>query len=128
MNVYGAAAGAGMAERPPLLKALPHLTTRVSKLVFSPDAQILAMTSSAKKDQLKLVRLPPLPLVPVSVLIIVRQVHLPSMTVFRNWPTSGTPLHTVHCVAFSPGSEFLVVGNAAGRALLYHLPYFASAR
>lgn len=53
------------------------------------------------------------------------QVHLPSYTVFRNWPTSGTPLHTVSAVAFSPGSEYLVVGNAAGRVLLYHLPYFA---
>ncbi|KZV78015.1 hypothetical protein EXIGLDRAFT_634657, partial [Exidia glandulosa HHB12029] len=104
VNVYGSSSNSD--ERPPHLKALPHLTTRVSKLLFSPDAQILAMSSSAKKDQLKLV-------------------HLPSLTVFRNWPTSGTPLHTVNALAFSPGSEFFVVGNAAGRALLYHLPYFA---
>ncbi|EJD55028.1 WD40 repeat-like protein [Auricularia subglabra TFB-10046 SS5] len=105
VNIYKAADDS-FAGKPALQKALPHLTTRVSCLQFNADAQILAMTSSAKKDQLKLV-------------------HLPSFTVFRNWPTSGTPLHTVSAVAFSPGSEYLVVGNAAGRVLLYHLPYFA---
>ena len=49
------------------------------------------------------------------------QVHLPSLTVFQNWPTSGTPLGHVTAVDFSPRSEYTVIGNSRGRVLLYHL-------
>lgn len=53
------------------------------------------------------------------------QVHLTSMTTFANWPTSGTPLGTVTSVDFSPGSDYIAIGNTRGKVTLYHLKHFA---
>ncbi len=64
--------------------------------------QILAMASRMTKDALRLV-------------------HLPSFTVFSNWPTSRSPLGYVHSLAFSPGGGYLAIGTARGSALLYRL-------
>ena len=47
------------------------------------------------------------------------QVHLPSLTVFSNWPTSRTPLRYVHTFDFSPNSGYLSIGNDRGKALLF---------
>lgn len=69
---------------------------------------MLMMASRMKKDALRLV-------------------HLPTGTVFSNWPTRLTPLHYVHCGAFSPGGGFMAVGNAKGRVLLYRLHHYGSA-
>ncbi|KAH6896255.1 WD40-repeat-containing domain protein [Coprinopsis sp. MPI-PUGE-AT-0042] len=44
-----------------------------------------------------------------------RMVHLPSLTTYSNWPTSGTPLGHVTAIDFSPRR------NTRGRVLLYHL-------
>ncbi|EOD44092.1 putative small nucleolar ribonucleoprotein complex protein [Neofusicoccum parvum UCRNP2] len=62
-------------------KVLDQLTTPISHLRFSPDGQLLAMASRWKKDALRLV-------------------HLPSCTVYRNWPTSATPLGRITAVAW----------------------------
>ncbi len=67
--------------------------------------QVLAMASRMKKDSLRLV-------------------HLPSLTVFSNFPTGRSPLHFVHCLAFSPKGGFLAIGNAKGRVLLYRLHHY----
>lgn len=59
-NVYGPDASSGIpdtgATRPHPLKALGNLTTSVTTLRFNSDAQLLAIGSDAKKDQLRLVR------------------------------------------------------------------------
>lgn len=89
-------------------KIIMNLTTAVDSLAFSPDGQILAMASRMKKDSLRLL-------------------HVPSRTVFSNWPSSRTPLHYVHSIAFSPGGGYLAVGNAKGRALLYRLHHYSEA-
>ncbi len=107
----GASGPASRLVRPaaqPPLKSLMNLTTVVDSLAFNADTQLLAMASRMKKDSLRLV-------------------HLPSMTVFSNWPTSKTPLHYVHSLAFSPNSGYLALGNAKGRALLYRLHHYGSA-
>eukprot|EP00698_Gefionella_okellyi_P005767 TRINITY_DN15223_c0_g1_i1.p1 TRINITY_DN15223_c0_g1~~TRINITY_DN15223_c0_g1_i1.p1 ORF type:complete len:434 (+),score=76.02 TRINITY_DN15223_c0_g1_i1:37-1302(+) len=89
-------------------KALLNLTTPVDSLVFNPDSQILAMSSHGRKNALRLV-------------------HLPSCTVFNNWPTERTPLNYVSCVTFSPNSGYMVVGNDKGRALLYRVKHYSAA-
>ncbi|GLI62931.1 hypothetical protein VaNZ11_005782 [Volvox africanus] len=89
-------------------RELMHLTTTVDTLVFSPDSQMLVMASHDKRNSLRLV-------------------HLPSLTVFANWPTSGSPLHYVHCADFSPNCGMLTIGNARGRALLYRLHHYQQA-
>ncbi|KAK8227477.1 WD40-repeat-containing domain protein [Phyllosticta capitalensis] len=75
-------------------RVLDHLTTPISHLRFSPDGQLLAMASRWKRDALRLV-------------------HLPSCTVYRNWPTSGTPLGRITAVAWGDAA---VVNQAAEEA------------
>lgn len=47
-------------------------------------------------------------------------VHLPSCTVYRNWPTSKTPLGKVTTVAWA-GKEtgMVAIGNEAGNIRLF---------
>lgn len=85
-----------------LVKALDQLTTGIHAMAFSPDGQLLVVSSRAKRDSLRLV-------------------HLPSCTVYQNWPTQQTPLGRVNAVAWSPGSDLLAVGNEAGRVTLWQL-------
>lgn len=91
-------------------KTLEHLTTPTSHLVFSPDGQILAMASQWKRDALRLV-------------------HLPSCTVFRNWPTSSTPLGRITGIAFADGGAIeggdshcvLAVANEQGKIRVWEI-------
>lgn len=99
------AAPAAPEARPPL-RALDNLVTTIDTLAFSSDSQMLVMASRMKKDAL-------------------RVVHVPSLTVFSNWPTARSPLHYVHCAAFSPNGGFLAVGNAKGHVLMYRLHHYA---
>ena len=48
-------------------------------------------------------------------------VHLPTCTVYRNWPTSNTPLGRISSVAISPNSEQLAVGNEQGAIRLWEI-------
>lgn len=104
VNVYD---NAGLSFNSKPRKSLMQLTTQVSHLQFNPDAQILAMASKDTRDALKLV-------------------HLPSFTVFSNWPTTKTPIHYVSAMDFSPSSGYFAVGNARGRVLLYRLTHYGS--
>ncbi|KAF2711461.1 WD40 repeat-like protein [Pleomassaria siparia CBS 279.74] len=101
----------GIPRAPKPLRALDNLTTPISHLVFSPDGQILCMASRWKHNA-------------------VRLVHLPSATVFRNWPTTKTPLGRVSSVAWGRPSEeeekegcvaLMAVGNEMGRVRLWEV-------
>ncbi|KAF2155065.1 WD40 repeat-like protein [Myriangium duriaei CBS 260.36] len=86
-------------------RVLDHLTTPVSTVAFAPDGQILAIASRWKKDALRLV-------------------HLPSCTVYKNWPTKATPLGRVTGVAFGKedgGVGRMVVGNEAGKVRMWEI-------
>lgn len=88
---------------PKPLKTIENLVTPVSVLKFSADAQVLAMASHWAKDALKLV-------------------HLPSASVYKNWPTSSTPLGRINCMAWSPeGTGMLAVGNEQGKVRLWEV-------
>jgi len=93
---------------PSPVRSLMNLTTAIDNLAFSPDTQMLALSSRMKKDSLRLV-------------------HLPSYTVFSNWPTSGTPLHMVTSMDFSPGGGYMAIGNAKGKVLLYRMHHYGRA-
>eukprot|EP00232_Nephroselmis_pyriformis_P022458 CAMPEP_0182853628 /NCGR_PEP_ID=MMETSP0034_2-20130328/802_1 /TAXON_ID=156128 /ORGANISM="Nephroselmis pyriformis, Strain CCMP717" /LENGTH=90 /DNA_ID=CAMNT_0024984407 /DNA_START=82 /DNA_END=355 /DNA_ORIENTATION=+ len=62
-----------------------NLQTNVDNLCYSPDGQILAIASRMKRDALRLV-------------------HVPSYTVFSNWPSSKTPIQFVSAMAFARGA------------------------
>jgi U3 small nucleolar RNA-associated protein 18 len=77
-------------------KSILNLTTSIHNMKFNSDSQLLAISSHSKKDQFKLI-------------------HLPTMRVFPNWPTSTTPLGYVSSFDFSPNSGYLAIGNDKAR-------------
>ena len=52
------------------------------QLAWHPSSELLSISSHSKKEAFRLV-------------------HAPSFSVFSNWPTASTPLHSVSSVAFS---------------------------
>ena len=88
------------------MKSLGNLTTQINNITFNKDTQLLVESSNVKKDQLRLI-------------------HLPSLTVFSNWPTSNTPLGKVESVDFSTDGRWLVIGNQRGKLLLYHIKHYS---
>jgi U3 small nucleolar RNA-associated protein 18 len=94
--------GIDVPERPEPTKRFMQLTTPTSCLDFSPDGQLLVIASRWKRDALRLV-------------------HLPSCTVYRNWPTSQTPFGRISAVAFSSGSDMLAVANEQGKIKLWEI-------
>lgn len=89
-------------------KSLMNLTTPIDRVVFNHDAQMMAMSSHDTFNSLRLV-------------------HLPSYTVFSNWPLNLVPLQHVSTMAFSPNSGFFVVGNDKGRVLTFRLFHYPNA-
>lgn len=53
-----------------------------------------------------------------------RLVHLPSCTVFSNWPVQNKFKPIVRSFAFSPNGGLLAMGNSNGRILTYKLLYY----
>ncbi|CAI5999458.1 unnamed protein product [Closterium sp. NIES-64] len=89
----------------PLQRAFMNLTTEIDALSFNHDGRILALSSREQRDSLRLV-------------------HVPSRSVFFNWPTERTALQFVHAVEFSPHSGYLAVGNRRGKVLLFRLRHY----
>jgi U3 small nucleolar RNA-associated protein 18 len=94
--------GPPIPRTPKPVRTLDQLTTPTSHLVFSADGQMLVMASRWKRDALRIV-------------------HLPSCTVYRNWPTDRTPLGRVSSVALSPDGGLLAVGNEQGKIRLWEI-------
>ncbi|GLT42389.1 hypothetical protein SLA2020_163910 [Shorea laevis] len=106
VNIYKRDEFLGGKRKP--IKTIENLTTKVDFMKFNNDAQILAICSTMKKNSLKLV-------------------HVPSLTVFSNWPPPNSSLHYPRCLDFSPGGGFMAVGSAAGKVLLYKLHHYHNA-
>ena len=87
------------------LKSIMNLHTSADKVQFNSDGQILAMSSQREQHGLKLL-------------------HVPTRTVFSNWPTGQTPLGYVWDMKFSPRSKFLAIGNDKGKCLLYKINHY----
>lgn len=89
-------------ELPEPKRRFEQLVTPITTITFSPDGQLLAFASQPQKDAFRLV-------------------HLPSCTVYRNWPTEQTPLGRVTAVAFGTKSDVLAVGNDKGKIRLWEV-------
>ncbi|MBA0629996.1 hypothetical protein Godav_002132, partial [Gossypium davidsonii] len=103
VNVYNRDEFLGGKRKP--IKTVENLTTKVDFMKFNSDAQILAICSTMKKNSLKMI-------------------HVPSFTVYSNWPPLNKNLQYPRCLDFSPGGGFMAVGNAAGKVLLYKLHHY----
>ncbi|CAN8299725.1 unnamed protein product [Cochlearia groenlandica] len=106
VNIYKKSEFVGGKRKP--IKTVDNLTSKIDFMKFNHDAQILAIVSTMNKNSVKLV-------------------HVPSLTVFSNWPPPNTTMHYPRCIDFSPGSGFMAMGNAAGKVLLYKLHHYQNA-
>ena len=78
---------------------LSHLVTAITQLAISSCGQLLAMASKWKRDALRLV-------------------HLQSATVYRNWPTSKTPLGRISSLVLGECEGVVQAGDDEGRGLV----------
>lgn len=106
VNIYKKAEFLGGKRKP--IKTVDNLTSEIDFLKFNHDGQILAIISRMNKDSVKLV-------------------HVPSLTVFSNWPPPNKKMNYPRCLDFSPGSGFMAMGNASGKVLLYKLNHYMNA-
>ncbi|KAG8370753.1 hypothetical protein BUALT_Bualt13G0016300 [Buddleja alternifolia] len=106
VNIYNREEFLGGKRKP--LKVIDNLTTKVDFMKFNPDAQILAISSRTKKNSFKMI-------------------HVPSFSVFSNWPPSNRILGHPSCMDFSPRGGFMAMGNAAGQVMLYKLHHYHQA-
>lgn len=90
---------------PKVVKSIDNLTTTVTSLRFHPESDILAMASKYEKRALKLL-------------------HLPTYTVYANWPTAKATFGKPNSVDFSHKGGHLAVGNQDGKVLLYTLDHY----
>ncbi|XP_020769698.1 U3 small nucleolar RNA-associated protein 18 homolog [Odocoileus virginianus] len=92
---------------PKPLKAIMNLVTGVTSLTFNPTTEILAIASESMKEA-------------------VRLVHLPSFTVFSNFPVvKKKNISLIHTMDFSPRSGYFALGNEKGKALMYRLHHYS---
>lgn len=99
--------GPSMSAQP--TNTIGNLTTSITGLKFHHDGELLATYSRQNKDALKLV-------------------HTGTSTVFKNWPTSKTPLHKVSALDFSHKGGLMAIGNERGRVLLYRVNHYQKPR
>jgi len=94
-------------KRPTPLKSIMNLTTPCTKALFNSTTEILALSSNYTESAVKFV-------------------HLPSMTVFSNFPGKEDKLNTVSSLDFSLNSGYVCMGTDRGQALLYRLQHYAN--
>ncbi|KAI7789968.1 U3 small nucleolar RNA-associated protein 18 homolog isoform X2 [Triplophysa rosa] len=93
---------------PKPLKAIMNLVTAATSLCFNNTSEILAIGSRADDEANRLV-------------------HIPSFTVFSNFPLMRKKtIFQTRCVDFSPRSGFYTVANNKGHALLFRLLHYKS--
>ncbi|XP_036609892.1 U3 small nucleolar RNA-associated protein 18 homolog [Trichosurus vulpecula] len=92
---------------PKPIKAIMNLVTGVTSMAFNPTTEILAIASGEANEAARLV-------------------HLPSCTVFLNFPMNRIKqISLAQTLDFSPRSGYFALGNNKGKALLYRLHHYS---
>uniref|UniRef100_M4AWV2 U3 small nucleolar RNA-associated protein 18 homolog n=1 Tax=Xiphophorus maculatus TaxID=8083 RepID=M4AWV2_XIPMA len=105
VNVYSQEACLNSTNPKPL-RAVMNLLTSATSLTFNPTSEILAVASRVEDEA-------------------VRLVHLPSITVFSNFPVASRKVaYRVSCLDFSPRSGFFSLANNKGHAPLFRLLHY----
>ncbi|XP_005494812.2 U3 small nucleolar RNA-associated protein 18 homolog [Zonotrichia albicollis] len=95
-------------NRPKPVKAIMNLVTSATCVTFNPTTEILAVASRDTDEAVKLV-------------------HLPSYTVFSNFPVfRKKQIYLTQSMDFSPRSGYFSVANNKGKALLFRLKHYSS--
>ncbi|XP_060713170.1 U3 small nucleolar RNA-associated protein 18 homolog [Tachysurus vachellii] len=91
---------------PKPLKCVMNLLTASTTLRFNPTSEILAIGSRSEDEAIRLV-------------------HIPSFSVFSNFPLfRKKTIYRPHCLDFSPHSGFFSIANNKGQALLFRLLHY----
>ncbi|KAM9639138.1 U3 small nucleolar RNA-associated protein 18 homolog isoform 1-T2 [Morphnus guianensis] len=94
-------------NRPKPVKAIMNLVTSATCVTFNPTTEILAVASREMDEAVKLV-------------------HIPSYTVFSNFPVfRRKQIYLTQSMDFSPRSGFFSVANNKGKALLFRLKHYS---
>ncbi|XP_059341836.1 U3 small nucleolar RNA-associated protein 18 homolog isoform X1 [Ammospiza nelsoni] len=94
-------------NRPKPVKAIMNLVTSATCVTFNPTTEILAVASRDADEAVKLV-------------------HLPSYTVFSNFPVfRKKQIYLTQSMDFSPRSGYFSVANNKGKALLFRLKHYS---
>lgn len=104
VNIYDFNDACNQAEPKPL-KTLMNLITEIDCLKFNHTSELLAMSSSHKNDSLRIV-------------------HMPSLSVYSNFPWMGANFRKIQEIDFSQNSGYLTFGNNSGFAHLFRLQHF----
>ncbi|XP_017886545.1 U3 small nucleolar RNA-associated protein 18 homolog [Ceratina calcarata] len=94
-------------QHPVPLKIVFNFTTSITSLKFNAHSEILAMASDKKHNAFKMM-------------------HLPSFTVFSNFPTFQTNILMPEAIDFSPASGYLAISNRSSSAFLYRLKHYGN--
>lgn len=86
-------------------KSIFNLTTKITDLKFNASSEMLAMSSVAIENSVKLF-------------------HLGSNTVFSNFPNFSTKLGHINVLNFSPNSGYVAFGNRKSIVALYRLKHY----
>lgn len=92
-------------SEPKPIKSVMNLTTDVTGVSFNYNCEVLAMYSKWKRDAVKLL-------------------HVPSLTVFSNWPSFKDRIKYPMTCCFNSTSELFSIGNDEGISLLYKLNHY----
>ncbi|XP_074117915.1 U3 small nucleolar RNA-associated protein 18 homolog [Sminthopsis crassicaudata] len=94
-------------SNPKPIKAIMNLVTGATSMAFNPTTEILAIASNEANEAARLV-------------------HLPSCTVFLNFPMNRIKqIFLAQTLDFSPRSGYFALGNNKGKALLYRLHHYS---
>jgi len=88
-----------------ITKEVSNLTTSLDNVKFNPTGEIMALTSRWKRNAIRLL-------------------HVPSMTVFSNWPNMRTKLSFINRVCFSKNSRYMALGNDLGNVIVYNFEHY----
>ncbi|XP_003694351.1 U3 small nucleolar RNA-associated protein 18 homolog [Apis florea] len=94
-------------QNPVPLKIVLNFVTSITNLKFNSYSEILAIASDKKHNAF-------------------RMMHLPSFTVFSNFPTFQTNISMPQAIDFSPSSGYLAISNKSNTAFLYRLKHYGN--
>jgi U3 small nucleolar RNA-associated protein 18 len=87
------------------MKVIGNLTTSITDLEFNSTNEILVGFSKWKKNS-------------------IRMAHVPSFSVYSNWPNLKTNLNFVTAAGISNDSKYLVLGNDKANVYVYNFKHF----
>lgn len=92
-------------DNPQPWKTILNLTTVITSCVWHPSGELLALTSDAVNNGLRLL-------------------HLPSGRVYSNFPNNAMPLGLVKTARFNNDGSYFAIGCADGKVRLFAIKHF----